>query len=185
MLKTFTVGLLASFSLLLAQNGVKVPTESGLYVLRDGGKVERIEGRVTSFERTGSRLASTVTAGIHTAKTNAQISGERARVKVTSTPVFYYRVASGAEAAGGSVGDLVLTRMTVKHGRRQFEIAAQGLGRASKGISLRHQVDFDAREVEPGVYKLVPVNDLEAGEYGFYLFRGQGMHGFVHDFGVE
>jgi hypothetical protein len=81
--------------------------------------------------------------------------------------------------------------MTVKNGRRQFEVAAQGLWRSSKGISVRHQLDFDAREVEPGVYKIVPTQILETGQYAFCMLRGrehasvEAGNGFVFDFQVE
>jgi len=166
---------------------LRIPNELGLYVLGSGRNLERIEGRVTSFERSGSRLASAVTVGIHANRINAQIPGTHAHVTVTPRPTFYYRVASGNEEGL----DLVLTRMTVKNDRRQFEIGAQGLGRSSKGISVRHQIDFDVHEVEPGVFKIVPGQKLEAGQYAFYKLRGsehastEAGSGFVFDFQVE
>jgi hypothetical protein len=113
---------------------------------------------------TVSRLASAATLGIHANRVNTQIPGSRANVTLGPTPTFYYRP---VKDEGGL--DLILTRLTVKNGRRQFEVGAQGIFRASKGVSVRHQMDFDADEVEPGLYKLVLTHKLEAGQYAFYL----------------
>ncbi|HEV2379691.1 MAG TPA: hypothetical protein VG206_07810 [Terriglobia bacterium] len=168
-----------------------VPKEPGLYTLGSGdSKLQRIEGRVTSFERSGSRLASAATVGIHAARTNTQIPGEHAHVTLSPTPGFYFRTDSRSEVEEEGL-DLVLTRMTVKHGRRQFEVAAQGIWRSSKGISVRHQIDFDASEVEAGLYRIVPAQKLQEGQYAFYMLRGEehasvmAGRGFVYDFQVE
>ncbi len=52
-------------------------------------------------------------------------------------------------------------------------------------------MDFDADEVEPGLYKLVLTHELKAGQYAFYLLRGfehssaEEGSGFVYCFQVE
>ena len=136
-----------------------------------------------------TRLASAATLGIHAARVNVQVPGSRAHVAVSAKPVFYYRPAPKQQAEGGL--DLVLTRLSVSSGRRQFEVAAKGLWRSSRGISVRHQFDFAASEAEPGVYKLALTQDLEKGQYAFYLLRGFehsstiAGSGFVYDFQVE
>ena len=164
----------------------RIPSEAGLYALGSTQRLERIEGRATSFVRTGSRLASAATLGIHANRVNTQIPGSRANITLGPTPTFYYRP---VKDEGGL--DLILTRLTVKNGRRQFEVGAQGIFRASKGVSVRHQMDFDADEVEPGLYKLVLTHRLEAGQYAFYLLRGREHSsadegsGFVYCFQVE
>lgn len=165
-----------------------IPSEIGLYAFSDKA-MQRIEGRVTSFERSGSLLASAVTLGIHASRVNVQIPGTNAHVTVGARPVFYYRQAPKEQAEGGI--DLVLTAMTVQNGRRQFEVAAYGLWRSSKGVSARHQLNFDATQIEPGLYKLTPTQDFTSGQYAFYLFRGREHEstaagaGFVYDFQVE
>jgi hypothetical protein len=165
---------------------LRIPNEAGLYALGPAQRLERIEGRATSFVRTGSRLASAATLGIHANRVNTQIPGTRANVTLSPTPTFYYRP---VKDEGGL--DLILTRLTVKNGRRQFEVGAQGVFRASKGVSVRHQMDFDADEVEPGLYKLVLTHQLQAGQYAFYLLRGfehssaEEGSGFVYCFQVE
>jgi hypothetical protein len=105
---------------------------------------------------------------------------------VSPKPTFYYRP---VEDEGGL--DLILTRLTVKNGRRQFEVGAQGVFRKSTGVSVRHQMDFDANQIEPRLYKIVLTHELETGQYAFYLLRGlehSSVHegnGFVYCFQVE
>lgn len=164
-----------------------VPNNPGSYMMDQGRSLHRIEDRVTSFERSGSRLASAATLGIHANRINLQIPGSRAHVTVAPQPTFYCRMEPGKE----EVLDLILTQVTVVRDRRQFEAGAQGMWRSSKGVSVRHQLDFDAHEVEPGVYRVVLMHELETGQYAFYMLRGMeyaSVHAgksFVFDFQVE
>lgn len=163
-----------------------VPALPGLYAVVQGRSLQRIEGRVTSFVRSGSRLASTATLGIHANRINTQIPGSHASVTVSPTPTFYYRPV----ADEGGI-DLILTFLTVKNGRRQFEVGAQGVFRKSEGVSVRHQMDFDAKLIEQRLYKIVLTHELETGQYAFYLLRGREHasveegRGFVYCFQVE
>ncbi len=170
-----------------------VPSEPGLYAQLSDGTLRHIAGRPTNFVRTGSLLASTATAGIHAQRMNTQIAGEHAYVTVRQNPTFYYRVAQGApdQVVPGTL-NLILTRMTVKPGRRQFELEASGLMRRSQGISVRHQDNFDAEEIEAGLYRLQP-DALQPGQYAFFLYvnapvrpsKAAALTGFVYDFQVE
>lgn len=172
---------------------VKTLSDPGLYALLPNGALRHIAGRPTNFIRTGSLLASELTGGIHARRMNTQIAGERAYVTVGETPTFYYRVAQGApdQVVPGTL-NLILTEMTVKPGRRQFELEAGGLMRRSQGISVRHQGNFDAQEVEPGLYRLRP-DLLKPGQYAFFLYlgaeyrpaKGEALRGFIFDFQVE
>lgn len=176
-----------------------IPQEAGLYAPMAEGGWRHIAGRPTSFVRTGSLLASGLTAGIHARRVNTQIAGERAYVTVTGpTPTFYYRVGqTGADQVVPGTLNLILTQMTVHPGRRQFEVDANGVLRSSEGISVRHQTNFDAQEVEPGLYRLRP-DPLKPGQYAFFLFVGtqllgppdrasrrSPLSGFIYDFQVE
>lgn len=185
---------------------VSIPPEPGLYALLSEGALRHIAGRPTSFLRTGSRLASDLTAGIHARRMNTQIAGESAYVTVGRRPTLYYRIAQNApdQVVPGTMS-LILTQMTVKSGRRQFELDANGAFRHSQGISVRHQGNFDAQEIEPGVYKLNP-DELKPGQYAFFLYvagpgdnnertqarattghgaGGEALRGFLYDFQVE
>lgn len=182
---------------------VKVPDDPGLYAVMSDGALRHIAGRPTSFVRTGSLLASGLTAGIHARRINTQIAGESAYVTVGPRATFYYRVARNApdQVVPGTL-NLILTQMTVKPGRRQFELDASGVLRRSQGISVRHQDNFDAQEIEPGLCELKP-DELKSGQYAFFLFiagprasekripttRGrterEALRGFLYDFQVE
>jgi len=173
------------FLLFLGADSAKVPTDPGLYCLNPKG-VTRLEGRAVTVARSGSKLPPIPLKGalpLGSSKVKAEILGEHAEQHVISTPVFYYRVTSGGEATGA--GDLVLVRLKAKHGRREFEVSAQANWQASSGISLRSQVKFYGKQAESGVYKLLPAEDLDPGEYGFYQYRGRDLPGFLYDFSVE
>lgn len=161
---------------------VDVPQDPGLYYLTPQGLV-RIEGRSVTVEGGQSKIPvkhSLPMVGADHAK--AAILGAHAAQKVTETPVFYYRAPSGGDSVGA--GDLVLVKLKSHKNRREFTISAQGEWKESSGIPLQSQVEFNSKRVESGVFRLEPADDLDAGEYGFYLFRGHEMPGFLYDFTV-
>jgi hypothetical protein len=90
--------------------------------------------------------------------------------------------------------NLILTRMTVTNGRRQFELEASGAFRRSQGISVRHQRNFAALEIESGLYEARP-DQLKPGQYAFFLYvvgatgdrpkEANALTGFIYDFQVE
>ena len=170
---------------LLAAEVVPVPSDPGLYFLSPRG-LTRIEARTVSLASEGNKLTSTATLGVmKRGRVTAEIVGATAEHKVTSAPVFYYRTAAGSDAARSGAADLVLVRLKRKRDRRRFEIGTQSDWKASAGISLRSQVDFSKKQVESGLYKLIPAQDLEPGEYGFYVFRGNDLPGIIYDFAVD
>lgn len=173
--------------LLLATEPVRVPSDPGLYYLNPPGTT-RIEGRAVTVSQGRSRmplgrsLPTPMKGVVGGGQTRAEILGERAAQKVISTPVFYYRVEAGQEATGA--GDLVLVKLRVKKNRRDFLISSAGEWQSNAGVPLRSQVEFYSKQVASGLYKLTPAEDLKPGEYGFYLFRGRDLPGFLYDFSV-
>jgi hypothetical protein len=111
--------------------------------------------------------------------------GPHATTVVTANPTFYFVPAKQEADAGVNAGDLILIRLEQKKERRQFEVSAEGDWRASKGISLTHQVQLDRSEVTPGVFKITPVGELNRGEYGLYLARGEGLAPYIYDFSIQ
>jgi hypothetical protein len=169
----------------LAAEAIQVPADPGLYVLGPQG-LARIEARTVSLTAEGSRLKSAATLGmVGRGRVTAEIVGATAEAQVTSAPVFYYRAAPESDAARAGPADLVLVKLKRKRDRRRFEIGAQAEWKAGVGVSLRSQVDFYKKQVESGLYKLIPAQDLEPGEYGFYLFRGNDLPGIIYDFAVN
>ena len=161
---------------------VAPPNDPGLYTLTPQGLV-RLEGRAVSVARSRKKVplsGSLPVAGGN--QTRAEIIGGHAAQSVSTTPVFYYRVPAGQESTGA--GDLVLVKLRVRKTLREFTISTDPEWNSNTGVPLRSQVQFNTREVGSGVFRLEPADDLDAGEYGFYLFRGRDLPGFLYDFSV-
>lgn len=168
--------------LLQAATAVAPPRDPGLYYLTPQGLV-RIEGRAVSVARSRKKVPlSGSIPGAGGNKTRAEILGGHAAQVVTATPVFYYRVPTGEESTGA--GDLVLVKLHAEKKLREFTISTDPEWNANTGVPLSSQVEFNARQVESGVFRLEPADDLDPGEYGFYLFRGKDLPGFLYDFSV-
>lgn|ERR1019366_1692355 len=161
-----------------------IPSEPGMYVQTAGG-FNKILGQIVEFTRSGSLLVSHLTYGIKTSKTNAQLLGPHAQTVVYGKLVFYFIPPKQEAEAGVNAGDLVLIRLEEKPERRQFEIGAVGVARASSGISITHQIQLFRAEVKPGIYTITPAVALGKGEYALYLARGEGMQPYVYDFSVD
>jgi hypothetical protein len=180
----------AALAILLALSEVepvKVPSDPGLYFLH-GKELTRIEARhVNLSQGGGGGRGPKIPMKSHIpmsggSRVNAQILGEHAEHTVTAIPVFYYRPAA---KEGTGAADLVLVKLKARKGRREFVVSSAGDWKTSSGIPLRSQVEFFSKQVESGVYQLTASEDLEPGEYGFYLFRGHDMPGLIYDFSVE
>jgi hypothetical protein len=170
-------------ALLLVPQSVLVPDEPGLYYA-EANHFTRVEGRAVTLVESGGHIplkGSLPLAG--SSGTKAQILGESAELKVTPTPVFYFRPAKDNEASGA--GDLVLIKLKRRKHCREFEVSSKPDWKASSGIPLKAQVRYYSRQVERGLYKLFPAEDLDPGEYGFYLYRGRDLPGLIYDFAVE
>lgn len=161
-----------------------IPSEPGMYVQTAGG-FNKILGQIVAFTRSGSLLVSKLTVGIKTTKQNVQLLGPHAQTVVDSKPMFCFIPPKQEAEAGVNAGDLVLVRLEEKTERRQFEIGAVGVARASSGISITHQIQLFRAEVKPGAYTITPAGALGKGEYALYLSRGEGMQAYVYDFSVD
>jgi hypothetical protein len=164
--------------------GSAIPTEPGMYLQTTAG-FDKILGQIVAFTRSGSLFVSKVTVGIKTRKENVQLLGPHAQTVADGKPVFYFIPPKQEAEAGVNAGDLVLVRLEEKLERRQFEIGAQGMGRASSGISITHQIQLFRTEAKPGIYTITPAVVLRKGEYALYLARGEGMQAYVYDFSVN
>jgi hypothetical protein len=168
-------------AILLVVDSVSVPPVPGLYYLNPQG-LRRIEGRAVTIEQSHSHVPLKETLPGQGSKSKAEILSERAENRLSSTPVFYYRVPPGNEAAGAA--DVVLVKLKTTHGHREFDLSSEGEWKASAGIPLRSQLELLREQVEGGVYRLVPAKDLKPGQYALYLFRGRDLPGLIYDFEV-
>jgi hypothetical protein len=169
-------------AILLAVDLVSVPPDPGLYYLNPQG-LRRIEGRAVTVEQSHNHVPLKGRLPGQGDKSKAEILSQRAENRVSSTPVFYYRVPPGGEAAGAA--DLVLVKLKMTHGHREFDLSSEGEWKASSGIPLRSQLELLRKQAEGGAYRLVPANDLKPGEYALYLFRGRELPGLIYDFEVS
>lgn len=184
-IRTSVLLCLAIASLAQVESGnASLPSDPGMYA-QIGSGFTKIIGQIAEFTRTGSRLVSHATIGIKSAKQNIQLPGPHAQTILSPQPMFYFVPPKQEAAAGVNAGDLILIRLEEKPQRRQFEIGAAGLFRASSDISLTHQIQVLRSEARPGVYMITPAIELKKGEYALYLARGEGMAAYVYDFGVQ
>ncbi len=161
-----------------------LPTEPGMYIATANGST-KIIGQVVTFNRTGSLLVHGLTIGIKAKHENIQLLGAHAQIAVDGQPAFYFIPVKQEADTGVDAGDLVLVRLEEKPERRQFEMDAQGDWRASKGISITHQVELLRSEETEGVYKVTPAGTLVKGEYALYLRRGEGLTAYLYDFSSD
>jgi hypothetical protein len=117
------------------------PSEPGMYV-EAAGAFTKVIGQIAEFRHTGTTLVSYATVGIKSVKQNIQLLGPHAETVLPPQLTFYFLSAEQEADAGVNLRDLILVRLEEEAERRQFEIAAHVLGRASSGISLTHQVQF-------------------------------------------
>jgi hypothetical protein len=125
-----------------------------------------------------------------TSKARSVMSGAHARTQINfSRPVFYLyfeKTQSGlsdASRSATSPEDFTLTKMEVKEDKneRRVVIGKVGLYGGSKaGYSSKDVFEADHERLSPGVYKMVPKDDLPDGEYcilytGSSTFVGYGV----------
>jgi hypothetical protein len=135
-----------------------------------------------------------MTYGIATAKMKASIRNPHAVIRFSGTDFYFYfeQTSSGLSNSTGmgayftgatSPNECVLLRMESKKNDREVVLSSFGAYRMSTGTQAKDAVDFTARKITPGVYKVsVPV--LKAGEYCFYYGTTTQQHK-LFDFGVD
>ena len=83
--------VVASLAMAQADNTkITVATDPGMYVQNAGGGLTKVIGQIAQFTRTGSRLVSSATVGIKSAKMNIQLAGPHAQAVVSPQPTFYF-----------------------------------------------------------------------------------------------
>jgi hypothetical protein len=167
--------------LLFAATAPQVPAQPGLYYLAKS-EVKAITARAVTLETGGGSRKISVKTPLASTGVRAEVLGEHAQTELGSSPVFYFRAQQSSDAV---VGDLALVRLKVRHRHREFEVSAKAEWNSASGISLKDQVLYYVKQEEPGLYRLTPADDLDAGEYGFYEFRSNGRPGLLYDFSVR
>lgn len=150
-----------------------VPHPSGIY-LAGVEKMTRIESTTTRQARTSGMLGAALTGGLSGMRIKAAVNGPTADIQTReSRPVFYFYfdlAEQGLGASGGAVTspqEFSLIRFEAKKDKREAVVGSVGLGGTKAGLRDKDQQEFEVTQMKPGVYKVVPVSPLKAGEYGF------------------
>jgi len=192
-----------------------VPHPSGIYMLNDSARparMARIDPTISNQSKTGGILGYAFTGGIASLSIKAVIPNVSARITSASArPTFYFYFdeanrslsqagtpslwMAGAATAITSPNEFSLIQFDVKKDRRETRVGSMNLGGAKSGVMDKDRIGFDYEQVAPGVFKVSPKSDLEAGEYGFLYSvstgSGPGMWGGgtggarVFDFAVK
>ena len=162
------------------------PHAAGLYLLEpDGARpaMQRLDPTVADDTKSSSALAWILTYGVAPLKVTTVVFGPSARLKTeTQRPVFYFyfnQPGSGYYQHGlgwlrmpgpAPTPDLfTLVRFQTVGGNRQVLTAHIGVGIGggrSSEVDATH-VAFRYADVAPGVFKVTPQAELDAGEYAF------------------
>ncbi|KQN00880.1 hypothetical protein ASE85_09690 [Sphingobium sp. Leaf26] len=184
-----------------------VPHPSGVYLLSSTGagrKMQRIDPTITNQAKTGGIIGYAFTGGIASMSIKAAIQNEAARVRAQpGRPSFYFFFdesnpdtarantawAAGTAATVSSPAEFTLIKLMKKDGRREARVGSANIGGAKTGVMDKDRLPFDYEMVRPGVFRVTPTQELEAGEYGFiYALTPGGSSGAmtarIFDFGI-
>jgi hypothetical protein len=145
------------------------PPEVGVY-WRDGANFVLIPGQAVSQAKVGGRAGSIFTDGLRNQHWDAVLEGPTSRNRVRERrPPFYFYVPDGASAA-----DYVLIRLNKKGNRREFQVGSfGGITGGKTGVKRGKEVVFQAQHVGIRTYKITLDEDLDPGEYAFFMGTGQ------------
>lgn len=167
-----------------------VPHFPGMYLLDSASaqpRMWKIDPTASTQTKTGGILGYALTAGIASASVKAVIPGEKARVATRlSSPVFYvfFDHDTGGSSGMFSTGfgssvqtpnEFSLVKLTEKKGKREARIGSVNIAGAKGGVMDKDQIPFRYEQIKPGVYKVTPEINLEAGQYGFIFAVGGGV----------
>ncbi len=191
------------------RNNPLAPQPGGIYYWEGGGDTGRLvmlEPTVYSQAKSGGFFKYAMTMGIAKMKSRAVLSGSRANLQIRETrPTFYlYFDAPNPAPAGAppgyataatSANEFLLVRTERKGNTRELVVGQMSAFGAQGGVMDKSVREFEFERLATGIYKVVPKNDLEPGEYCFfyagsapvatYGFAGPGGGGRVFDFGVQ
>lgn len=181
-----------------------VPHPPGLYALVGRGAsahMIKIDPTTISQMKTGGIIGYALTGGIASMSMKVSITNQSARVRTASQPIFYFffddsRPGANASSFLGttflasSPNEFNLIHLNRKGDHREAKVGKVNLGGAKVGVMDKDRIEFRYDTVRPGVFRVMPNETLEGGEYGFlYSLGGNGIGGAassrIFDFGVD
>lgn len=158
--------------------------DSGIYLYTKGpdGKYTMtiLEQAAYQGSKTGGMFSSAMTYGIVKAKTKAVLPGKHAGIQASeSQPVFYFYfedkaagLGKGAFGGAGAVSNpnqFALIKLDVTKSNRETIVGEFGAYGASSGTNQKSMVQFKSEKLRPGLYKVVPTDPMQPGEYCFLV----------------
>lgn len=188
-------------------NDPLAPHDSGIYLYakdRDGEyKLTILEQAAYQGSKTGSPLGSALTYGLKKMKMRAVIPGPRAGIRsADAQPVFYFYFEDKAAGLGkgrfgaGAVSNpdqFALVKLETTKSSRETVIGQFGTLGSSVGTDPKAMVTFKSERLRTGLYKVVPSEPMNAGEYCFLVSQsnlsvygaGAAAAAQIFDFGVS
>ena len=177
-------------------NDPLTPRDVGIYLFtsKDGQKsFIELEPSAVTRNRSGSKIATTLTQGIWVTKEKAMINGSESAIKTKEPyPVFYFylnekdRTMAVVRYFPASVNQFQLVKFDQKKGVREVTIGKVSSYYGKTGIPNDRIMEISIDKVGDGIYKVTPKQVLKPGEYGFYLIgTGAGIGATFYDFSVR
>ena len=179
------------------------PHESGIYFELNTSHKELMELEPTVCSQGNTNAAAQIfVSSLINSKNTVTISGSEARFQIDATnsskPVFYFYFDPGKTSLNSgtvsfafqnasSPNEFMLIKTKVKNNSREFVTGKQNLVSSHSGIDNKSVIDFDMVKLSPGIYKVIPKEELIHGEY-CWMYAGhtpkdQGAK--VFDFGIK
>jgi hypothetical protein len=146
------------------------PPEVGVY-WKDGTRYIRIEGQALSQTKIGGKAGAMFTYGFRGLHWDAYLNGPTSsHILKERRPVFYLYVPDG-----GSSSDYSLMKLNKKGNRREFQIGSLSgkMGGGKAGLKPDREIAFAAEHVGIRTYKVTLDQDLQPGEYAFFMATGE------------
>lgn len=163
------------------------PREPGIY-MRDGDQL--IEIFPTRF--TGARsnaLGRIMTYGIMRSRVRASARGQMANTTTAQRrPEFYFffngtgdanRMSAFHGFSASSPGEFVMIKMARRNNSREAVLSEASDYSSSSGARDRDMRDFSFERVRPGIFRVTPRADLDAGDYCFFFASSVGEAGMA------
>jgi hypothetical protein len=174
--------------------------EPGIYLFRENHdpKLTKMDPSVSMQSKTGGIWKNAYSFGAAKVKYRAVFPELRAELQLNDRrPVFYFYFGDEAESFGGiSASEFALVQMKVrdKKGWREVVVGTYNITGGESGALDKFAVPFDAEEITPAIFKVVPKADMADGEYCFYyggaatsvgIFSGAGGAVKIFDFSLR
>jgi hypothetical protein len=171
--------------------------EAGIYWYQEKGgqkTMTQLEPSISKQTKTGGVFTSAMTAGLTKIKFKAALSGQNAPMQIDEgRPVFYFYFEvknaglSSNTYYATSPNEFVLVRLDQKVNTREVTVSQANAFGAQSGTMDKAARGMKVEKLGPGMYKVMPQDDLTEGEYAFYNGGGAGPSGGakLFDFGIR